>query len=420
MYSTHISQVIGELLAAGQTEKAMAEVDSIRSLGLSEQGLSRLTSVFSTKLDEMLREQIKSDIASSRFYKAYTAILESGEKDKFSMELGIIRSRGPEFYLAKSKEFAKKDDVHRAYLEALKGYELSPEFSGLFEAHRDARDKVERGLQRYIAISAFGAPAKNPDLGPQFSDALISYLFRILPYGTKLLERQQIDLVMQEKKRELKTVSDLLNVDLIVSGNVSLMEIDRQESFSNMTVRAQVGTTEHLNPSYTEWQEDPEGQAPPKTILVPHFENVKYRKGRVTVKGFSTVSVRIFDAQKGSITYAQEFNAKYNVTDEFNDEVVGANIDEDPLTLPSDTEIHEILRDNIVGQLAEVLQKEFAERKERFVDEAHRLIARKEVDKAVRPLAEGFVYFIKSKTDPKDPHVRAVRDLIIKHTEDGR
>ena len=419
-FSTHFNQKVIALFRADKDEEAQAELSKLAEVGFSDENLSQIVSSFKQAAGVLIKERIRKDIAAKRYYKAYLAILQHDDNGELNEELKQVKKEGADFYLRQAKARQSKGQNYRAYLEAVKGHELNPDAKGMFETYRDLQDKVVNSLQKNIAISAFGAPNQNPDLGTQFSDALISHLFRILPFGVNILEREKIDLALEEKKRELKKVSDILNVDLIVTGNVSLMDIDTQESKRVAKTKAKIGSRQEINPEYQRYQKlrRKKGIAiPPKTISVPEYDTVEYRKGRVVLKAFATVSARIFNAREGSITFAQEFNAKYEAIDDFQEGVEGSEIEDDPIDLPTDTEVASILKQKLVVQISEVIEEQFSKQKNRFAQDAEVFIQRKEIKKAMRPLAQGFLFSVKSDLSPKDESVAKLRNLIIEHTE---
>ena len=421
--TTSAEETIKSLLKENRIQEARSLLNKLKAINVPADYSNRISKVIDEHELQWMRTEVADKIRNNQFYTAYRMITDSGHSDMFSRELSDIRVQGARFYLKQAQLRQQRGEISRAYLESVKGYELDPRLSGIFEIHRDTRDVVLKNLQKYIAIPAFGAPNDNPDLGPQFSDALISYLFRILPYGINIVEREKIDMLVDERKRELSEMGNILNVDLIITGNVSLMEIDRQVSEQNASTRVKVGEKNEINPEYELLLKTYGSNIaavpdlPPRTIAVPVYENFPYKKGETTLKGFATVSARIFDVQKGRITYAQEFNARYEAADKYQDSVEIAGIEGDPLQLPTDTEVMENLRNKIISQISEVIEKQFSKRGETYVEEAKYYLVRKEPEKAVESLAPGFLYFIKAKEKSSNPLFSELRDLIVEHTE---
>ncbi len=402
----------------------------LRELGVDPARTAQVEAEFREHELTILREQITGDVAANRYYRAFRSLSASGREAELPLLADTLRSEGGAFYAEQARMRLAEAQPERAYLEAVKGLELDRAAPGLFELHRDARDQVQAGLQVYIAVPTFGAPRQQPDLGAQFSDALISHLFRVLPYGIHIAEREKIDMVMREQG--YAEAGNVLNVQLIVSGNVSLLKIDHTDNQQEALARVKMGEKVEANPAYeaalraqaaasaaaansnTKPKDIP---LPSPTLTVPVYETVRYKKGTTEVKGFATVAARIFDTRKGSITYAQEFNAKYEVADDYQDSVDGADIQGDPKELPTDTEVSEALRNKLVGQLSDLITSQFEKRERAYLEEARYYLTRRERGRAMTPLAQGFLYGVQAGVGVDDPDYAALIDTIVDETE---
>lgn len=421
-YGVFLEKEIEKAVKRNDFKKAHQDLTTWQSLGLAQNIGVKLKNMVRTAEAQKIKHEVDILLSNNQFYTAYLLILSNGYSQEMAHEVNNIQTAGSRFYRQQALKRLSQGDISRAYIETVKGYEMDRENPEIFDLHRDTRDQILQQLQRYIAIPLFGAPRDQPDLGPQLSDALISYLFRILPYGINIVEREKIDLLLEEQKREYKKVGNLLNVDMIITGNISLLNIDRQESNHLVTVKAKSGEKTISNPEFEAWLRLPltsreNTRQPHKLLVMPTYQNFTYKKGTVSLKGFTSISLRIFDTTKGAVTYAQEFNANYSVSDDFQDEVQLANVESDPLNLPSDTEIREKLRNKVIKQIAEVIGKQFNKREKGFLLDAKYHLSRHEEEKALQKLAQGFLYCIKAKVKTDDPDFSAIRDKIIKLTE---
>ena len=420
-YGAYLEKRIQEAYGAGDMKSANQAIQQWFALGFPENEQARMKNLIRKQEKNLIAIKFKSLKAQRKYYKAHLLLTQSRYKADYGQLLNEIRTEGAPFYLDQARLRLSQGDVSRAYLEAVKGFELDADFPGMFEMHRDTRDVVLEKVQKYIAIPAFDASRSNPDAGTQFSDALISYLFRIMPYGINIVERGKIDILMQEHKREFSQVANILNVDLIVTGNVSLLKVDRQDNQRQSTVRAPIGEKTEINPEYEIYIKTGMDQSktppPEKTIKVPEYANFTINKGRSVIKGFANVAVRIFDTSKGRITYAQEFNANCQASDDYQDALELAGIEGDPLTVPTDTEVQEKLRTQIVKQLADVIQDQFEKREKHFLEYANYHTSRKEPKLAIEQLSRGFLYCVKAKIPFDDPDFTKIRENIIDLTE---
>lgn len=421
-FASTLEEQILDLISANRFLKSQELIKEWRQLPLASARKTAFEKKILKHMSIQVNKVVKRLVRQKKYYTAYLKVKNSGLKDVADDLLPDIRAKGGRFYLRQAQLRLQRGNPCRAYLEAVKGYELNPKLPGMFEIYRDTRDMVLKKMQKYVAIPTFGAPKDEPDLGSQFSDALISYLFRTLPYGINIVEREKIDLLIQEHKRELKTVAHLLNVDLIISGNVSLMKVDKQKTENLVTVRAKVGEKAILNPEYERWLTLPsdakhDTRPPAKLIAMPEYQTITYKKGRVKLEGRATVAVRIFDTHKGAIVYAQEFNATFTTSDKYQDAVEIAGISEDLLELPTELEVREKLRNNLVRQVAKVINTQFEKRERAFLTEAKYYLSRRENKKAIDSLAQGFLYCVKSKVGANDKDFVKIRDLILELTE---
>jgi TolB-like protein len=288
-------------------------------------------------------------------------------------------------------------------------------------------------MQKYIAVASFDSPSNDPDSGKQFSDSLISYLYQVLPYGINILERDKIDFVLKERGSEAKSIGELLGVDLIITGTVSLYTVDRVVDERVATVRVKIGEETVLNPEFEQmlnfygpdmsrWPqkmaqihgEDSSQwpRIPPRTVRRDQHQLMKYTKGTAQVKGFAKVSIRIFDTAKGTITFVKDFDATVVRTSEFQDEVQEANIPYIPMNLPTDTEIKEEMRKSIVTEVGKIVRSSFENREHRFLNQANFHLDRLEFDAAFEPLAEGYLYCLRDAIAPENEACVKMRGLI--------
>ncbi len=420
-YGDFLRRRFNALLSQERFTEARDVVREFRSLNFREHQVALLRKALDERELRWLKARLDDDLSHNRFYRAYKTIQEAGQKQALSSLMDGIRERGSKFYLDQARRRMKKGELSRAYLEVIKGYELDSRFPGMFETRRKLSDEVLKRVQKFIAIPTFGAPKKNPDLGPQFSDALISYLFQTLSYGIHIVEREKIDILLEEQRREFKEVGNILNVDLIITGNVSLMNIDHQKSENQITTRpVKVGERLVENPAYDQAIREEGSQSsylPPRLIKVDETRTFTYKKGRAFVKGFAGVSARIFDTREGRITSADTFNAKFQAADDYQDAIDVAGVREDPLELPSDTEVMEKLRNEVISKIAAVVQKRFEKRERSFLEEAKHYLNRREEDKVIDALARGFMYCTEAKVKPDDRDFVTIRKMILERTE---
>ncbi len=363
---------------------------------------SSLISELVKRKNEIVVKDAKISIGQRKYFTAYNMIKDAGflSSEEHKEFIDSICKEGVKYYVDLiKKEIVTNGDNHSyAYLAAVKATILDPENAEVFDLHRYLEDKIDQQIKVHIAISGFGSPKEDSQVGTQFADNLIAYLVNHFPYGIEILERSKIDIMLKESGQQLKELSKTLGVKMFILGNVSSLDVEHQRSENVATEIITTGTKQSINPEYGQML-DKYGfnkkmwpSHPPRTIAVNRTAPVTYKIGKERMKGLINVSVRIFDAEKGAITVAKTFKASEEASDKFQDPVKTANIAYDPLELPTNIEIKEKLIDKVVSDVAHVILQAFKQREEGFWERANARIKRHEWQKAITELANGYLY----------------------------
>lgn len=379
--------------------------------------LKELNGIASDLRARALREKIAPLTEKKRYYTAYRAIQEAGLSPAQSAELlKLVVPEGTAFYLRVGEESLKKGADGAAYLAAFKALELSPKNDAAFELFKNASDRVDKAVRVQIAIAAFDSAPKEPASGVQLSDSLIANLVKSLPYGIEILERSKIDVVLSEKGAKLQDLSKQLGVKFFVIGTVSSLEVERQRRDREATTVMKAGTRNVPNPEYqamvarygTKTRKWP--HIPPAQISEDVTQVVKYKVGDETVTGIMMASARVFDAEKGSVTFADDFKVRDEASDTYQDAVESAHVQGKTAVLPSDTEMKDRLRRKMVTDVSKVVLSLFEGRHVRLLQVANHHIERREYDLALNSLAQAHWYCRKDarRVGEKDANVAEI------------
>ncbi len=392
-----ISQINTIIASREQIKKSLAYFEDLKKLPINESYLNQLKLSIDEAYKSEIKRTIQDNIKSNQYITAFN-MLSKENIDEFDTLLFEVQRAGSTYYLRKSKDYSSNGNYHRSYIAIVKAMILESNDNAIFSQHRDIADRVNDSIKKYIAIPTFKSPANNPDAGATFSDALIDGLLPKLPHGINLLERQRIDLLMAENDYDIYNVAGKLRVNMIITGNVTLLTVDKNITNSESTILVKVGETEVPNPTYDRYFREYGSDINTWPVRVPMFlkqeksELIKYKRGHGTIKAFGKVTVRIFDTEKAAIVYSKTFDDTITKKDEFNDSVPLNNITEDPLELPTETELTTELYDTLCSKIRDVVTDIFADREKRFLNWGLNHIQRREYDKALEFLAQGHLY----------------------------
>ncbi len=410
------SDLLNDRINQGNLQGAIDAFNQLTALTSVELAFDDLPK--KNEIVELIRRQSKELQYEGKWWQAYK-FLTRWEIPDLQQSINQVRENGSVYYHSQALIAKQAGAFHKGYLLINRALTLNDRNLEIFNLNREMGDLVNNSIQSNIAIASFDSPSNDLDAGKQFSDSLISYLYQVLPYGINILERDKIDFVLKEKSDSEKQLAQILGVDLMVTGTVSLFRVDQVIDERAATVKVKSG--EHIlpNPEYRQFI-DIYGtdkafwpQAPPlRTIIQDIFQLVKYQKGHAEMKGFAKVSVRIFDTHKGAIAFVKDYDANVNYTSDFQDELAEAQIEYIPMKLPTDTEAKEEMRKQIVLQIGKIVQSSFENRETRFLNLANFYLERRQNSLAFKPLAEGYLYCEKEGFKSSHPEFVQIRRLV--------
>ncbi len=347
-------------------------------------------------------EEIKKDFAEGNQKQAIAMLdqLNSLSTVPFSRDAlpAEIKEAMALFYFQQALSAEKNNDRFKGYLLVKKAILLDSKHQDIFSLHRDLSDFVSNSMISNIAVGSFESPSNDPDAGKQFSDSLISYLYGVLPYGINILERDNIDDVRNEQRNRDEEIAKLLGLDLMVMGTVSLFRVEKNIDERGATVKMKIGEKTVINPEFEQMiklhgvDQATWPSTPPKTLNKEIFDFIQYKKGRARLTGFAKVSFRIFDIDKGAISFVKDIAASVKHTSDFQDEVEEAGIEYIPMQLPTTIEVKEEMRKQVVEQIGTIVASAFESREVRFLNKVNFLLERRENQAAYEPVAKGMSY----------------------------
>lgn len=316
---------------------------------------------------------------------------------------------------------SKAEDIALEYLDngnygvAWYMYELigklDPLMDGLFEKSRDVQDKIRERVVKSIAVFDFKSPSYNMDAGGLIAGKLISNLFNNASKDINILERENLKSILEEMKLgQIGVVSEdtakemgrLYGIDVAIMGSVLLFKVDQTRSESAETVRYQVGQEIQDNIDFLNWQalnpnpkkEDLQS-APQAKIMVPVYAEKEYTVTKAKKVGFIEISYRIVDVSTGQNVSVDTIRSRLVKEDEGNDGVKDANVPYDPLEIATDTEMLQMMADQVVEDLSRKVLQPLRNREVGYFEQGEEFLLRRK-----EPLA-ALEQFINAMFDEK-------------------
>ena len=381
-----------------------------------------LTLITETR-QKAVRRQAQRLIEQKKYFTAHTAILDAKAAHCDDL-LETIREQGSKSYVNLAREEKRNIRDSHAYIASVKAKELS-ENNETFGLHRDCADQMSKAIQAKIGIAEFTSPTNQPDVGREFSDALISHLDPLLPYGVAIEEREKIDFEKLKTPDGLREIVRLLGLNMAIFGDFfgNTVTIERVEEDPYVWVKVPKlienprfeAEFQALLGKYgsdkSRWPYEPK-----QVVEAEVSEKISYKKGTVTMICEMAVSVRVYSQSEeaggaGSISKPKHFLITEPNDDTFQDAVPEANIPRDPLELPPEISFKRKVWDKMVGEVGDWILAKFDQRHKRFYEKAQYYIGRQEFDPAVEALAKGYLYCVRANVPKDDEWFLKIRQL---------
>lgn len=377
----------------------------------TEAQLTGLNSKIESLRKVALETQLTQLVSSNKYYTAWQLIRDS-QKPYLNEKEAEVRKAGADFYKAKARQDLAQRGVRipSGYFAAEKAWELNPEDPEVFELRKNLSDLVDLSIINNISIQAFTSPAKEPEAGKEFSNALTAYLATNVPYGVTILERSKIDALLQEKGAETVgslASNDFSKVKLFIQGDVTTLNVDHLEDAHQGTTRIFLGNERVSDPQYLQclvaygkdkkkWPAEMRDIKPEKEV--PKYEKATYTYGSKTVEGTMVVSVQTTDSKYSTVKLSKSFSAQFRKQDTYSDAVPNADppIKADQLELPADTKVKQAMHEQLASEIGTfLLSNSFEKREDTFYKQAKVFIDRRDYDKALAMLASGYYYCLR-------------------------
>jgi curli biogenesis system outer membrane secretion channel CsgG len=228
-------------------------------------------------------------------------------------------------------------------------------------------DRIKQRVQKSIAVFDFGSPSDNEDAGIIVANNLITFLFNNASGDIKILERENLKSILEEMKlgqigvvsaASAKEMGRVYGIDVAIMGSVLLFKVDSSVSPGTKSVRYKVGTQIKDNIDYLNWKaknpnptEQQIAAAPPAKIEVDQFAEKDYKVSNHKKVGFVQLSFRIVDVRTGENIQVRTVERKEIGEDATSAGLPEANVEFDPLEIPTDTELLQKMTDDVVAEL---------------------------------------------------------------------
>lgn len=271
---------------------------------------------------------------------------------------------------------------------------IDPAYPNIFFLVQEMQDRIRQRVQKSIAVFDFGSPSDHKDAGVIVANNLITYLFKNASGDIKILERENLKSILEEMKlgqigvvteSTAKEMGRVYGIDVAIMGSVLLYRVDSSVSQGVKTVRYKVGDKITDNIEFLNWKakhpnpnKEQLAAAPQAKIVSPEYAEKDYAVAEHKKVAFAQLSFRIVDVATGENVQVKTIERRRVVQDEVSAGVREANIEYDPLVMPTDTELLQGLTEEVVAEMGQEALKPLRNLEQVYFKQGENYIRRRE------------------------------------------
>jgi len=366
-----------------------------------DQSLIALASHVETQAADFYIQKARNQMENGWLFQAYEsyALASKYSGNPPSYELNTLRDD----LCSWTNHAAEKRKADGQYGTAWYCYKrigsISPDYPNIFYLTQEMEDKITQRVKKSIAVFDFGSPSDFSDAGVIVANNLITFLFKTASGDIKILERENLKSILEEMKlgqigivssSSAKEMGHVYGIDVAIMGSVLLYKVDSSSSKGTRTVRYRVGTKIEDNIVYLNWlakHPKPSRQelakAPPAKVTTPQYAEKDYIVSQHKKIGFVQISFRIVDVSTGENIQVKTIERKTVVEDVGSAGVPEAGVKFDPVEIPSDTELLQVLTVEVVTELGREALRPLQNLEKTYFEQGEQHLRRRENLRAV-------------------------------------
>jgi tetratricopeptide (TPR) repeat protein len=291
-------------------------------------------------------------------------------------------------------QFKEQGRVGGAWFWYTQIKKIDPDYPDIFFLTQAMEDRIKERVQKSIAVFDFGSPSDNEDAGIIVANNLITFLFNNASGDIKILERENLKSILEEMKlgqigvvsaASAKEMGRVYGIDVAIMGSVLLFKVDSSVSEGTKSVRYQIGEKIEDNIEYLNWKaKNPKptpqqlAEAPAAKIKIPEYTEKDYGVSNHKKVGFVQLSFRIVDVRTGENIQVRTVERKETEQDTTSAGLPEANVQFDPLEIPTDTELLQKMTGDVVAELGREALRPLQNLEQTYFNDGEKLIRRRD------------------------------------------
>ncbi len=417
---------------AGNWEKAIDLLEKAVEYQPRNQLLTQKLDALRDRAGQIFLDEAANMARQGRFYQAVKKLeLIASHAPSFQDEPVYIEfiNRFCGSLMSRADKFIERERFANALLWLERVDLLRPNYPNLFEKIIDVKDQINRRIRKSIAVFDFGSPTYNKDAGKIVANKLIAFLHKNASGDLRIIERENLQSILREVQLgqtgvlDVKTAqtAKMKGIDTFIMGEVLTFSARTTDNFNQNQVRAPVGEEDVPNPAFARWQHlnpnpsrEERLQAPAPTTKRPVMQIFSYKQGIARITAMFETSYKLVDTSTGENILTATIPGRLIKEDRYQDPVTAANIQHDPLDLPTEAEVLDELTNDKCAEIGRNILKQFQSLEVEYFNQGEIQRRRRSNELAIERYIDAvYIEKLKGMTTPVTEKSLEVVDFLI-------
>lgn len=419
-----IAQTI-DLIELMDLETAFSNIKDIETLNVKDKILVEKTKKVRALLTKKFLAKTQEYFDQHQLSDAYFE-LEKASYIKSTVKYTQVGKNVLDALYTKAKEFMDMGLIGSSYSLFTYINKINSNYKSVFVLQRDLKDKLIKNNILKLAVSEFVIPNMDKSSGTRFTASLTSQLFKQSLNDLKVIERNRLNIILDELKlRETGNLESLAQrgkikgLNVFVFGDIIESAVEPQRVETKISKKVQIGTRKINNNQYmmymmaSDLDKDKWPKMPSQFLEEPEYQIISYNKGEIKKTANLIVSVRIVDIERGEIIAAKTIESQEITSDKYNEGVEFAGIMSDPENIASDKTLLNKLYKKMRIDISNFILEPFKNREIVLQEKTNLQMERREYKKAMESLMNSVIIH-EIKNEPVDKSIYEKQNTIFK------
>jgi len=392
----------GKAESARNWERAVILYEKASDYQQPDEALARKMEILKAKVGQIFLEEASRLTKQGKLYAAVKKLIGARNylpDAQNNQKYKEYSASACDAMINRADKLGKEDLWGNALFWMQKIEAINPNYPELFQKMIEAKDHINKGIRKSIAVFDFSSPSSDKDAGKIAANKLIAYLHKNASADLRIVERESLQSILKEMQltqtglvdiKTAQSVGKMQGIDTFIMGDVLHFSTKYTDSPSLNQVKVLIDEEDVRNPEFSDWlmlnrqpTDDDLKNAPPRTIKKKNYQLLTYKQGVAKINALLEISFKLVNTQTGENIYTTTVSGKLVKEDKYQDGVPIGGIMQDPLELPTEAEVLDEITNDKVSDMGRGILKHFQSLELEYFNEGQSQQKRRNTDAAI-------------------------------------